>query len=112
LIAMYGGFKQIGRTGLLKIEATINQALTAIRPYESCDSKFLLEWFNFRVSYWRNFAGSSRKDPNITSKDVKDFPVVLPPLPEQQKIAAILSTWDEAIEKTQSLIDQLRQRNK
>ena len=32
LVAMYGGYNQIGRTGLLKIPATINQALTAICP--------------------------------------------------------------------------------
>ena len=112
LIAMYGGFNQIGRTGLLRIDATINQALTAILPNGICDGKFLLEWFNHRVGYWKNFAGSSRKDPNITGKDVKDFPIAIPSLPEQQKIAAILSTWDKAIEHTQNIIEQLRLRNK
>lgn len=32
--------------------------------------------------------------------------VLLPPLPEQEKIAEILGTWDEAIEKLSSLIEQ------
>ena len=31
-----------------------------------------------------------------------------PPLPEQRKIAAILSSVDDAIEKTQAVIDQLQ----
>ncbi|HPZ08123.1 MAG TPA: restriction endonuclease subunit S, partial [Candidatus Eremiobacteraeota bacterium] len=31
--------------------------------------------------------------------------IYLPPLPEQQKIAQILSCWDKAIEKTEKLID-------
>ena len=32
LIAMYGGFNQIGRTGILGIEASTNQAITALLP--------------------------------------------------------------------------------
>ena len=33
--------------------------------------------------------------------------LLLPPLPEQRKIAAILSSVDEAIDKTQAVVDQL-----
>ncbi len=74
LVAMYGGFNQIGRTGLLAIEATINQALSAISvDKNSVDPFFLLCWLNGKVGLWKNLAGSSRKDPNITSKDVGDF---------------------------------------
>ena len=32
----------------------------------------------------------------------------MPPLPEQRKIAAILSSVDDAIEKTQAVIDQVQ----
>jgi len=32
LVAMYGGLRQIGRTGLLRLPAAVNQAITAIRP--------------------------------------------------------------------------------
>lgn len=112
LVAMYGGFNQIGRTGLLKIPATVNQALTVIQLSGGYEPQYVLECLNHRVGYWKNFAGSSRKDPNITSKDVADFPIVISTLQEQQKIVTILTTWDEAIQKTQHLIDQLKQRNK
>lgn len=47
----------------------------------------------------------------------KQLELLLPPLPEQRKIAEILRTWDEAIEKLQALraakerrLDALRQR--
>jgi len=42
--------------------------------------------------------------PHISPSQIKNFPVLLPPLPEQKAIANLLSTWDEAIEKTERLI--------
>ena len=35
---------------------------------------------------------------------VSNYPFILPPLPEQEKIAAILSSWDNAIGKQEQLI--------
>lgn len=105
LVAMYGGFNQIGRTGILEIEAAINQALSAISVDKNkIDRHFLLNWLNAKVGLWKNLAGSSRKDPNITSKDVGDFPFIKMSLPEQKVIAAILRTWNKAIESSQQLI--------
>ena len=40
----------------------------------------------------------------ITGEDLKAYHIPIPPLQEQRKIAAILSTWDEAIEKIDALI--------
>ena len=44
--------------------------------------------------------------PAINSSDVASLKIFLPPLPEQEKIAGILGTWDEAIEKLSDLIEQ------
>jgi type I restriction enzyme, S subunit len=41
---------------------------------------------------------------NLNSSELKKFQLLTPPLPEQQKIAATLSTWDRAIELTEKLI--------
>ena len=41
--------------------------------------------------------------PKINRPDLESILVLLPPLPEQRKIAAILRTWDEAIEKLEAL---------
>ena len=43
--------------------------------------------------------------PAINSSDVKSLKIPLPLLPEQKKIAKILSTWDEVIEKLNSYIE-------
>lgn len=113
LVAMYGGYNQIGRTGLLQKEASVNQALSAILPNKDvAEPYFLLSWLNCKVEDWKNFAASSRKDPNITKNDVLGFPMLLPPLPEQQKIAAILGTWDAAIQTTTALLAALQKRKK
>ena len=45
---------------------------------------------------------------NITPAEFMDIPVASPPLPEQKKIAAILSSVDEAIAATQAVIEQTR----
>ena len=97
LIAMYGGYRQIGRTGLLQRESAINQALSALLPSDKCFNQYVQYFLNNFVGLWRRYAASSRNDPNITGDDVKDFKIVLPSLPEQEKIAEILSVWDEAI---------------
>jgi type I restriction enzyme S subunit len=52
--------------------------------------------------------GSGSTFPNITSDRLTAQLVALPSLPEQRKIAAILSSVDEAIEGTQAVIDQLQ----
>jgi len=49
---------------------------------------------------------------NLSLKSIRETPVLLPPLPEQKKIAEILSVWDEAIEKQTQLITQLETRKR
>jgi type I restriction enzyme S subunit len=110
---MYGGFNQIGRTGLMTFQGTINQAISAlIVDRQHVVPEYLLYWLNANVSIWKRIAASSRKDPNITGRDVAAFPVLLPPLAEQRKIAEILGTWDAAIARVEQLIAALQLRKK
>ncbi|MCB9196460.1 MAG: restriction endonuclease subunit S [Flavobacteriales bacterium] len=50
--------------------------------------------------------------PNFGKQDFDKIWIPLPPLPEQQKIATILSTWDKAIDKLTQLIAAKEQRKK
>ena len=49
---------------------------------------------------------------HLTKEKLSALPVKLPPLPEQQKIAKILTTWDKAINATERLIDNSKQQKK
>jgi len=44
----------------------------------------------------------------LTADAINNAPLTVPPLPEQQKIAKILTSVDEVIEKTQAQIDKLK----
>ena len=112
LVAMYGGFRQIGRTALLGIDATINQALSALMCKSSVTSPFVLAWLNCRVNYWKRLAASSRKDPNITGNEVAKFPILIPSKEEQNSIVEVLGLWDTAIGKQSKLIEKLKLRKR
>lgn len=110
LIAMYGSFNQIGRTGLIEVDAAINQALIAAIPKkDKLISEYLLYNFNYKVEYWKGVASSSRKDPNITSNDVKNYLLPLPSAKEQTAIATILSDMDEEIQALEQRLSKTRQ---
>ncbi|MCF5908258.1 restriction endonuclease subunit S [Aeromonas veronii] len=50
--------------------------------------------------------------PAISLKSLKAYRVPVPPLPEQKKIAQILSTWDKAIATTEQLLANSQQQKK
>ncbi|WP_025587155.1 restriction endonuclease subunit S [Vibrio parahaemolyticus] len=63
--------------------------------------------------YFKNHAaGSSSSMVKINKTIVEKTPVLLPPLPEQRKIAKTLSTWDKAISTTEKLIETSKQQKK
>ncbi|WP_368873604.1 restriction endonuclease subunit S [Shewanella algae] len=55
-------------------------------------------------------AGGAQK--NVNAAMLKKMPIPLPPLPEQRKIAKILSTWDKAIATNEKLIATSKQQKK
>ena len=62
--------------------------------------------------YFLSCAKQTTNLASINSTQLRNFPVLLPPLPEQRQIAAILGTWDEAIRLTADLIAAKQQRKK
>lgn len=104
LVAMYGGLKQIGRTGVLEIEATSNQAMTALLPTPQVEPYFLNVVLISQRDYWKSVANSTRKDPNITKSDVLDFKLPLPDLDTQRAIVAEIEAEQALVAANRELI--------
>ena len=75
--------------------------------------KFLGYLFNTSVfTKQTRKLGQGNAVVHIYSSGLGKVTIPLPPLPEQQKIATILSTWDKAIDKLTQLITAKEQRKK
>lgn len=95
--------------------ALLNQNLVKLSPNDKfiiSDILFLyLKSRNF-ISYISDLVRGNANQVSISLKDIFAYRVLLPPLPEQKKIAAILSTWDRAIEGTEKLLANSQQQKK
>lgn len=65
-------------------------------------------WVNNEV----NKIATGSKVYGISKTNISKLKVILPPLPEQQKIASILSKWDELIETQTQLIEEKEKQKK
>ena len=89
VVAMYGA--TAAQVGILKIEATSNQAVCGIIP----NSRFLPEFLYYFFSYRKEFLASQAQggaQPNISQIKIKNLEVPIPPLSEQQSIVDYLDS--------------------
>ncbi|MCK5894426.1 MAG: restriction endonuclease subunit S [Endozoicomonadaceae bacterium] len=73
------------------------------------DTKFVHDTINsvpFRTQAELSSTGSTRKRIGLT--ELRQLTLISPPLPEQKKIASILSSVDDVITKTTAQIDKLK----
>jgi type I restriction enzyme, S subunit len=56
--------------------------------------------------------GGAGRNKTLGQKELALVPIPVPSLSEQQKIAEIISTWDEAIEQTRKLFETKKRRKK
>ncbi len=82
---------------------------------EHADSSFLESFFSshyMRYMYEKISNGSLIEKKRVHLSELCKLSVPLPPLPEQQKIARILSTWDKAIATVEKLIENSKAQKK
>ena len=86
-------------------EGNISRDVARIRLNETSIPEYILQYLKYEryLHYLINKSvGTTRKELSIHI--LRKLTISIPPLPEQKKIAEILSTWDHAIERTETLI--------
>ena len=94
--------------------ARINSGLLILRLDEDIINKsFFIHLMrsNIVLSQFKRFMFGSAQ-PQLTIQTLKSLALPIPPLPEQTKIAQILSTWDQAIATTEKLIENSKSQKK
>jgi len=110
LMAEDGGYFNEARTRpichRLDGKAWVNNHAHVLRVLAPTLRDWVYYWFVHR-DITQHINGSTRS--KLNQKDLRRLPICLPPLPEQKKIAEVLSSVDEAIAATKAVIDQAKQ---
>jgi type I restriction enzyme S subunit len=99
----------VGKLAIAPCDIAISQDITGVYvDEEQADIVFLFHRMQQGVEDLKKLNQGTSINGIIRS-DLFSYPVKLPPLPQQRRIAAILSTLDEAIEQTEALIAKMQQ---
>lgn len=96
LIAMYGA--TIGKTSLLDVEGTTNQAVCACTPFKCIKSEYLHLLLKALKQVFLN-QGEGGAQPNISRVKIRNQIFLLPPLEEQKAIVAIVEELFAEVEQ-------------
>ena len=100
----------IAETAVLGIKACFPDSIIGFTANgELCDVFFVKYYFDEIREEIQRTVDKSTQD-NLSQEKLEKIQISLPPLAEQQRIAAILTKWDEGIEKLQTLIASHKQR--
>lgn len=93
----------IGDVAEIEFSFACPDSLVIIQPFPEVNVIWLKHMLINAKSYFRARA-TQNAQANINLEVIKPLTMTLPPIHEQKAIATILSTWDEAIERTERLI--------
>ena len=87
----------LGRVYINKVDMAINQDLKALFPKKDVNNKYLL-WYMASIANKIQAIGSGTTVKGIRVEQLKSLEFIKPPINTQNKIAAILSAYDDLIE--------------
>ena len=104
LLAMYGG-GTIGNVGLMTYPAYINQACCAMIPKPIVFEKYLFYYLQTKQDRIIS-TGVGGTQINLSQNKISAYPIIIPPLEEQQAIADYLDKKTAEIDEQIDLIDK------
>jgi|TARA_A100001391_G_scaffold183172_1_gene150137 type I restriction enzyme S subunit len=108
LVALAGQGKTRGTVAISEIPLTTNQSIAGIVISDKTTAPdYIFHNLDSRYEELRAASGGSGR-AGLNLSIIGEQCLLLPPLPEQQKIATILSSVDDVIEKTRTQIDKLK----
>ena len=104
-------YSTMSQTQFISGKCTVNNHAHILESSDFCDSEWFFNYFkNRNITNFLSRQGAGRFKLNKAT--LEKLPMLVPPLPEQRKIAQILSTWDRGIATTEKLIDASKQQKK
>ena len=100
-----------GASGLVSEKALISPAYVVLIPKNNINPRFAAYFLKTpeMIHLFRAYSyGLTNDRLRLYFRDFSRVPVDIPPLPEQEKIADILSNWDQAIETTEAMLETAR----
>jgi len=113
LLSHINSLKHIGKSALYKEDFDLYHGMN-LMLLRAKKGKITPEYLHSLLtttdarSHFRRFAKQAINQASLNKQDISQLEVLLPPLPEQKKIAAILSSVDDTIQTTRETIEQTK----
>jgi type I restriction enzyme M protein len=105
LVAMYGA--TAGEIGILRFEASTNQAVCGLTPNQELSPDFLYRILKHNKEALIRLAGGGAQ-PNISQKIIREFQIPIPPLSVQQEIVTEIEGYQKVINGARAVLDNYR----
>lgn len=104
-------YRERPMTLLISGKFNVNNHAHVLASTDKCEASWFANFYMHReLTPYLTRQGAGRY--KLTKAALERLPILLPPLPEQRKIAAILSTWDDSLATLTNLLAAKRQQKR
>jgi type I restriction enzyme, S subunit len=104
LLALFGEGKTRGQAAILRIPATVNQAIVAMLCSQTpIPSEYVYWWLYYRYEETRKIRGGTNQ-PNMYMRNVSNIPIPIAPLKESKQIVSRIEDSVKGINKVEDTV--------